>query len=227
MAPGEKEGARGRRRRGLLRKAVDFLTFPVRAFTLFHDDFLFLSSLAAERFDYVAGEVRGRCLDVGCGRHNRFIAEHLGGEGVGVDVYKYKGLRDAQILRNPARFSFRSGAFGTVTFIANINHVPERLRDAELSEAYRCLAPGGRIVVTMGSPLAEIIVHKVVYLYDRILGTDHDVDTERGMEEEEAYYLTDSEIVSRLRKAGFANIRKKMFFTQWCLNHMFVGEKGS
>jgi hypothetical protein len=51
----------------------DFLTFPLRAFTLFHDDRWGLSSLASERFDYVAAEVRGRSLDVGCGYGNRFI----------------------------------------------------------------------------------------------------------------------------------------------------------
>jgi len=45
------------------------------------------------------------------------------------------------------------------------------------------------------------------------------------MDEEEEYYLTDSEIIKRLSLAGFKNISKKYFFTQWCLNHLFVAWK--
>ncbi len=70
-----------------MQKLKDFVSFPVRAVTLFHDDRWGLSSLATERFDYVRREVQGYCLDVGCGRHNRFVTEHLGGNGVGIDVF--------------------------------------------------------------------------------------------------------------------------------------------
>ena len=99
------------------------------------------------------------------------------------------------------------------------------MRDIELAEAYRCLRPRGKIIVTMGNPLAEILVHKIVWFYDRCFGTHVDVDGERGMKEEEEYYLVDSEIIARLHKAGFKNIRKRYFFPQWCLNHMFIAEK--
>jgi hypothetical protein len=77
----------------------------------------------------------------------------------------------------------------------------------------------------MGNPLAEIIVHKVVWLYDKLLKTNFDMDAERGMDDEEEYYLTDSEIDERLTRAGFKRIRKKYFMTQWGLNHLFVGWK--
>ena len=87
------------------------------------------------------------------------------------------------------------------------------------------MQPGGKIIVTMGSAIAEILVHKVVWLSDKLFKTNVDMDTERGMEEEEEYYLTDREIRERLIKAGFRNIRKKYFFSQWGLNHLFVGEK--
>ena len=49
------------------------------------------------------------------------------------------------------------------------------LRDIELAESYRCLKNGGNII-TMGNPLAEILVHKVVMRYDRIFGAKHDMD---------------------------------------------------
>jgi hypothetical protein len=38
-----------------------------------------MSALSSERFDYVAREVRGYCLDVGCGKHERFVQEFLKG----------------------------------------------------------------------------------------------------------------------------------------------------
>lgn len=211
--------------RTFVQRLLDGLTFPVRALTLFHRDGFGLSCLATERYDYVAREVRGRCLDVGCGRHNRFVDEFLGGRGVGIDVFPYEGLRPEQVVPDLDHFPFADGAFGSVTFIANINHVPEPKRDAELAEAYRCLQAGGEIVITMGNPVAEYLVHQVVWFYDRLFGTNVDMDTERGMEHDEAYFLTDAEIRARLARAGFVNVRKKYFWTQWGLNHLFVASK--
>jgi SAM-dependent methyltransferase len=214
-------------RRSKARIALDFVTFPLRALTLFHEDRFGLSSLASERFDYVARHVSGHCLDIGCGKHDRFVSQVLGGAGKGIDVYRYEGLTDEHLVPDMTRLPFEAASFGTVTFIANINHVPEPMRDAELAEAFRVLEDGGRIVVTMGNPVAEILAHKLVWLYDRVLGTNHDMDSERGMEEEEAYYLTSSEIRTRLDRAGFREIRKRYFWTQWGLNHLFVARKPS
>jgi hypothetical protein len=45
------------------------------------------------------------------------------------------------------------------------------------------------------------------------------------MHEEEEYFLLDSEIRDRLHRAGFKDIRKKYFATQWTLNHLFVAWK--
>lgn len=204
---------------------MDFVTFPFRALALHEHDLGPLSSLPTERFDYVRREVSGRCLDVGCGRHDRFIRNWCGGNGVGVDVFPYAGLRPEQIISDPIHLPFADASFDTVTFIANLNHVPRSLRDAELAECHRCLVPGGRIVVTMGNPAAEYCVHKLVAFYDRFLGTRFDVDTERGMGAEEEFYLLDSEIVERLKRAGFGGIRKKRFWTQWGLNHLLAGTK--
>jgi SAM-dependent methyltransferase len=210
-----------------LQKALDFITFPLRALTLFHEDRWYLSCLASERFDYVAREVQGRCLDIGCGYHNMFITRWLGGNGTGIDVFPYEGLSQENIIRDMTHLPFEDESFCTVTFIANLNHVPVTKRDAELCEAFRCLIWGGNIVVTMGNPVAELLVHRVVAVYDRFLGTRVDMDTERGMSVEEAYFLKDSEICARLRRAGFGNLSKKYFLTQWGLNHLWVGWKES
>ena len=83
----------------------------------------------------------------------------------------------------------------------------------------------GRILVTMGNPIAELAVHKVVWTWDKLFGTNVDMDTERGMEEGEEYYLTDEEITSRLARAGFTGVRKKYFTTQWFLNAVFIAMK--
>jgi SAM-dependent methyltransferase len=185
-----------------------------------------LSAIASERFDYVSRYVTGRCLDVGCGRHDRFIKEFLGGQGQGIDVFAYEGLDPEQVVEDLSRFPFEDGSFETVTFIACLNHVPRPLRAAELAEAWRVLSDGGTIIVTMGNPVAEIAVHKVVELQDRWLGTRHDVDSERGMDPDEDLFLTDRTIRGLLREAGFVAVRKKRFWTQWGLNHLFVARKG-
>lgn len=208
-----------------LQQIKDFITFPLRALTLFEEDRFGLSSLRSERFDYASKEVIGYCLDAGCGRYNIFINKYLNGNGKGIDVFPYEGLDSSHIVEDISRFPFEDHTFSSVTFIANINHIPKSKRDVELSEAHRCLRPGGNIIVTMGSPVAEILVHKVVMLYDQMFGTSHDMDSERGMDEEEEYYLTDSEIMDRLSHAGFKDIAKKYFTTQWGLNHMFIGWK--
>ena len=98
------------------------------------------------------------------------------------------------------------------------------MRGVELAEAYRCLRPQENIIVTMGNPLAEILVHQLVHLKYRFTGVG-DEDSERGMHEEDAYYIRDSEIVSRLNRAGFQDINKKRFCTQWGLTHLLVGWK--
>lgn len=213
------------KQRSQKQKIIDFITFPLRALVLFHEDQGGLTALASERFDYVAREVSGICLDVGCGRHNRFIKEYLEGNGKGIDVFAYEGLENENVVEDLTHFPFGDGSFDTVTFIANINHIPRRDRDVELAEAYRILAQNGRIIVTMGNPLSETIVHKVVWLYDRLLKTNVDMDSERGMDEEEEYYLKDKEIIERLERAGFRQIIKKYFVTQWGFNHLFVGRK--
>ncbi len=213
------------RLRSRSQRLKDFLTFPLRAFTLFHDDRWGLSSLASERFDYVAAEVQGYCLDIGCGYGNRFITEYLNGNGTGIDVFPYEGLARENIVEDLTRLPFPDASFDSVTFIANLNHAPEPQRDAELAESFRVLRSGGNILVTMGLPMIEVIVHKVVWLYDRLLGTRVDMDSERGMQEGEDYYLTRAEILERLKRAGFRRILRKPFWTQWGLNRLYIGWK--
>ena len=204
---------------------IDTITFPFRALALIESDRWGLSSLASERFDYVSREVIGYCLDVGCGKHNRFVMEFLDGKGKGIDMYPYEGLTEEHLVDDLSVLPFEDESFESITFIANLCHIPESIRDQELGEAYRVLKPGGNIIATMGNPVAEVLTHKVVWFYDKVLKTNFDMDNQRGMSEEEAYYLLDGEILERLTRAGFKRIVKKFFWTQWGLNHLFVGWK--
>ncbi len=206
-------------------KVKDFLFFPIRAVTLFETDRWGLTCLRSERFYYVASFVTGKCLDLGCGRNNTFIKEFLHNQGIGLDVFPYSGLKKQNLVKDFTKLPFTKESFQTVTFIACLNHAPYHKRDKELKEAYRCLKKGGRVVVTMGNPLAEVLVHKLVYIYDKVLGTHIDVDSERKMDKDEHYFLTDEEIIGRLAKAKFKNTRKVYFWTQWGLNHLLVAEK--
>ena len=204
---------------------IDFITFPFRALALIETDRWGMSSLASERYDFVSREVIGYCLDVGCGKNNRFVTEYLHGNGKGIDIYPYEGLTEEHLLENLDTFPFEDETFDSVTFIANLSHIPESKRDQEFKEAYRVLKPGGNIIGTMGNPLAEILTHKVVWFYDKVFKTNFDMDSQRGMSEEESYYLLDTEILDRFGRAGFKRICKKYFWTQWGLNHLFVGWK--
>lgn len=206
-------------------KLKDFVTFPLRALTTFGGDKWGLSALSSERFDYAAREVRGYCLDVGCGKYNRFITKYLKGNGKGLDVFLADGLSEENVPDDITRFPFPDDFFETVTFIASINHIPSSKRDAELLESFRCLKQGGNIIITMGHPVAELIVHQVIRMYDKVFGTHYDYDSQRGMHPEESYYLEDTEIISRIECSGFRDVTKKYFWTQWWLNHLFVGWK--
>lgn len=212
-------------RRSALGRLVDAVTFPLRALTLFDEDHFGLSSLRSERFDYVADQSVGWTLDFGCGPGNRFVSEFLGQRGVGIDVFPYQGLTSEQIVEDPTSLPFHDGEFDTVCLIACINHIPRSKRPAEIGEAWRVTRPGGVIIVTMGNPVAEVLVHKLVAVYDRVFHTHHDVDGERGMEQDEEYYLRDNEIRSLLVGAGYDVIRRRRFWTQWGLNHLLVGRK--
>lgn len=204
---------------------IDTLTFPLRAIMIFENDKWGLSSLRSERFEYCEKEVRGYTLDVGCGRYNWFVDHHLHGHGKGIDVFKYEGLNDENIVKDISHFPFDDQTFDTVCFIANLNHIPRSLRDIELSEAYRVLKEGGNILVTMANPLALIAVHKIVAIYDQVFHTQHDMDNIRGMENEESYYVIDPEIQERLLRAGFIKLDKHRFWTQWNLNWVTIGWK--
>lgn len=212
-----------------MKKAVDFTTFPVRAvmpFRVGQHSRWGMTSRASERFDYVARHVEGYTLDVGCGPYNRFVREYLQGYGFGVDVHPYEGLERGQVVDDLTSFPFEDCSFDSATLIATLHHIPKSQRDPELAEIYRVLRPGGRLVATMTSPVAATLVHRVTRAHAKVWGTDYDIDLLREMHEEEEDYVTEAELRERLHRAGFVDVVKKPFLTQWGLNRLFIGLKG-
>ena len=215
-------------RRGTAQRALDFATFPVRAVMPFRageSERWHLSSRASERFDYVAREVLGYTLDVGCGPYDRFIKQYLDDYGMGIDVHRYDSLGEDQVFADLTRCPFEDGSFDSVTLIATIHHIPRSQRDVELAEIHRVLRPGGNLIVTQAIPLAEILVHRVTRLHARLLGDSYDIDLLRDMHEEEEYHVKDAELAERMGRAAFRDVTKKSFTTQWGLNRLFVGWK--
>jgi ubiquinone/menaquinone biosynthesis C-methylase UbiE len=216
-------------KRSVVKKVVDTITFPLRAsFAMGRTEYrLFgLSSFSDERYDYVARMVRGYCLDIGCG-YNRFIKEYCSNNGIGIDIFPYEGIEKEHVLKDLTRLPFADNTFDTVTFIANINHVPKNDRDRELGEAYRCLKLGGNIIITNGNPIAEFLVHNMGFLYYNVIyyGLLHKPNIPGHAEGDDQLFLSDNEIYGRLKKLGFKNIRTKHFTTQLFLNHMIIAEK--
>jgi len=99
-----------------------------------------LKSNADIRTGVVLHAVRGRLLDIGCGT-NRLVAQYRrgGGDGVGVDVYPWPGVD--QIVEDTSRLPYADATFDTISFVACINHIPNRID--VLREARRLLGPGG------------------------------------------------------------------------------------
>ena len=208
---------------------MDTITFPIRALVASGRTeyrFLGLSSFSDERYDYVASEVSGFCLDVGCG-YNRFIRDFCQGNGIGIDLFPYDGIEKNHVIEDLTSLPFADNTFDAVTFIANINHIPRKDRDKELGEAYRCLRPGGKIVITNLNPLASQLVHRMGFAYYNIFyyGLLHKPNIPGHAEGDDDLTISNREIADRLEKIGFKALRSRYFTTQWFLNHMIIAEK--
>lgn len=168
-----------------------------------------LCSLRDERCAQVMGHCRGRLLDIGCG-NNQLIRKY-GYDSIGVDIYDFGG--GAVIVEDTSKLSFDDGTFDTVSFVASLNHIPNR-REV-LTEAHRILSERGRVVLTMISPFIGTIRHKLAW-WDEDQG-------ERGLKEGEKFGLSHEYVVSLLENEGFRLVKRKRIMC--CLNNLYVFEK--
>lgn len=171
----------------------------------------FLKTNEDIRTGIVRQALRGRVLDIGCGT-NRLIQRYRaeGGDGTGVDVYPWPGVDI--LVQDTASLPFPDGSFDSVTFVACLNHIPNRKE--VLREARRVLAPGGRILATNLTPLASRIWHSWAF-WDK---DQH----ERGMKEGEVWGFTHQELVRLFEETGFQVLEKHAF--SWGLNALYAAE---
>lgn len=207
--------------RNKIRKAIDNVLFPIRALFFPEDSTFIFKSLRDERFEEVAKYCQGRVLDIGCGRGNFFIKKFIGEEnGIGIDVFEYEGV--ANVIRDLTKLPFENDNFDTVTLIAVGGHIPKSKREKEFEEFTRVLKPGGKLIMTEGEKWTQLISHKWRRISLALIGRV-DMDSERGMEEEEEYCMPYSEIEKYLNTRPLKLILKKKFM--WRLNNIYVAKK--
>jgi SAM-dependent methyltransferase len=165
------------------------------------------TTLEEERIRAVLPHIRGRLLDIASGP-NHLVKAY--GDGVGVDVFDWGG--GTLVVADSSRLPFAPGSFDTVTIIAALNHIP--YRSAVLAEARRLLSPGGRLILTMISPLLGGVGHWLWWYGE---------DKKRGgMKEGERGGMRTGEIVELCSQAGFRLHLHKRFV--YGMNHLYVFE---
>ncbi len=172
---------------------------------------LHLTPIDDERVIMALKYAKGKLLDVGCGANN-FVRSYRG-KGVGVDVYPWEG--SDKVVKDTAKLPFKEGEFGTVSFLACLNHIPNRA-DA-LREAFRVTKPGGRIIVTMIPPLWGRFIHWLRFKNDPD-HQDRDIDHDH-----ELLGMHSTHVRSLIKDAGFEIIERKRFV--FGINSIFVGQK--
>ena len=163
-------------------------------------------SLAHRRVMAVLPHVSGRLLDVGCGS-NRLVRHYA--NGVGIDVYPWPGADF--VVPDTATLQWESGSFDTITIIAALNHIPNRV--AVLNECKRLLRPGGRVVITMLTPRTSRVWHWLRAPWD----SDQ---RERGMQPGEVYGFTSNQLLDLFKRAGFTLLSSRRFMLG--LNRVYV-----
>jgi len=214
---------RNKQRRSSIGIIIDTITFPLRAVFLGGKGIPGLSTHREERMRIVESYCKGRVLDIGCGPGNVLINDYVGSEnGIGIDVYPYDGVDN--IVEDMSKLPFKDGEFDTVALVAVGGHIPRSKRAAEFKEFARVLRPGGNLVMTEGEPITQYLHHKWQGVMNA-LGGKIDMDSERGMEEEEEYCMPNRELVNYLQTAPLFLTERKRMVTQWGLNSVYVATR--
>ena len=106
--------------------------------------------------------------------------------------------------------------------IAVGGHIPKHMRNSEFKEFSRLLVPNGRLLFTEGEPITQFLVHKWSEFLTLFTG-EKDMDSERGMEDEEEYCMPVSEIKNYMNSFSLKLIRRRRFM--WGLNNLYISEK--
>jgi SAM-dependent methyltransferase len=196
---------------GAAKVALSRIFFPLLAFLSREQSLrIGLTPIDDERVIVALRHAEGRVLDVGCGG-NLFVRSY--GDGVGVDVVNWEGCD--LVVEDVGRLPFDDASFDTVTFLACLNHIPNR--DGAVREAHRVLRPGGQILLTMITPRIGTFIHWLREKHD----PDH---LHRRIDREEELLGMSAEHIRRiLRDAGFTGMRRRRFV--FGLNNLFTATK--
>ncbi len=163
-----------------------------------------------ERVIVALTHAKGRVLDIGCGANN-FVCSY--GNGVGVDVVRWEGC-DVQI-GDAAQLPFRDGSFDTVSYLACLNHIPNR--ETSVHDAFRVVRPGGRILVTMITPTLGRFIHWLRRAND----PDH---FQRHIDHsDELLGMSEAMVRKILEDAGFRKVVRKRFVMGF--NNLYIAER--
>ena len=206
----------------LLQGIWDFVGAPLRMALLpdAQSERLHLTSLRAERIAMVLPKLRGRVLDIGAG-DNMLLTLYraqasagrdapIAGESVGIDVVDWGG--GCIVVPNCRHLPFPDLSFDTVSFVACLNHIPER--QEALREALRVLKPGGRLVVTMISKLIGDVGHAIWWYSE---------DKHREVAEGEVMGMNVNDVENAIKLAGFTQLERTSFVYR--LNHLFMAQR--
>ena len=193
--------------KSILQAIWDFIGIPFR-FVLFDQKWLprlGWTTLEEERNNIVLPLIRGELLDIGAGT-NTLVKNY--GRGLGVDVVDWGG--GALVVKNTATLPLENDSYETITFIACLNHIPNR--SEVLKEARRLIKPNGRVLITMIDPVLGDIGHAIWwYSEDKKRG---------GMVAGEVGGMWTKQIIKICDDTGFKLIEHRRF--EFGLNHLYI-----
>ena len=210
-----------KQRRAIAQRIIDCVLFPLRALFIPEENRYGLTSLREERFEEVAAFCHGNILDIGCGRNNLFVKTWIGDStSTGIDVYAYEGVEN--VIEDMTQLPYSDNSIDTISLIAVGGHIPKKLREKEFREFGRILCPDGYLVMTEGEPITQTISHIWRHFSCALIGKK-DMDSERGMEEEEEYCMPYRELMGYLNSPPLTLVTRKRFM--WRLNNVYVAQK--
>ena len=117
------------------------------------------------------------------------------------------------VLCDTTRLPFPDDSFDTVTMLATLNHIPNRVE--VLRECHRVLLPKGRVLITTIGPLMGKLRHKLAWW-------DKD-QTERTLTNGELMGMDVASVRELLRRTGFALKGRIRFVCR--MNSLYVAER--
>ena len=154
-----------------------------------------------------------RVLDIGCadGALFRAAGSRIRG-GLGIDPQAGPAAVDGGFQLIAGNFPQDIGdpqPFDAIVALAVLEHVPLDAQPEFASACHRLLTPGGRVIITVPSPVVDRIVH-----LEQALGLAD------GMELHQHFGFDPAETIPLFRAAGFRLETARSF--QLGLNHLFV-----